>query len=373
MSKDVLLVTPLFPPDTGGIQNILYNIAKKSEHNIEVLTDIQEDSKEFDEEQDFDIERINLSNISQRLPFNIVGANIKILDYLRKNRDEYDLIYFGTIDYSYTGKVLGEKYISHTYAKELIQPNVGIGPRLNNYLSKKGLKSSNKVIAISKWTENKIKELDVQDKKIERIHPGTDITEIESDEKNIREEFSIGDDETVLLTVSRLDARKGHDLVVEAIEDLDDIHYIVCGDGEHREEIERIINEKNLGNRVHLTGNIPHSEIEEYYTSADIFVMPSKFLEESKNIEGFGVVYLEANAAGLPVIGSTTGGIPSAIKHEETGLTVEPNSENIKDAILKIKNNEDLRNNLGKNGREWAKEHSWNNQISKIDEVIEKI
>ena len=131
----------------------------------------------------------------------------------------------------------------------------------------------------------------------------------------------------VIITVSRLMKRKGHRFVFEAIEkiknEIPDIHYLIVGDGPEKENLMKITNKLDIVDAVTFRGKISadDKELVCLYSLSKIFVMPT--FSEEDDFEGFGIVYLEANACCIPVIASKTGGIEDAVIDGETGILVE--------------------------------------------------
>lgn len=141
-------------------------------------------------------------------------------------------------------------------------------------------------------------------------------------------------EKTILMTLGRLDAgerAKGFDEVMEVLgplaEEIPDLAYLIVGDGTDRARLEEKAQRLGLGDRVVFAGFIPEEEKVDHYRLADVYVMPSKW-------EGFGIVYLEAMACGVPVIGSSIDGSLEAIPDETFGLTVDPaKPEELKHAV----------------------------------------
>ena len=132
-------------------------------------------------------------------------------------------------------------------------------------------------------------------------------------------------DRTVLLTLSRLSSEeqyKGHDEVLEVlptlVEELPDIAYLICGDGDDRTRLEQKVRTLGLESRVMFAGYVPEEEKADHYRLADAFVMPGRG-------EGFGIVYLEALACGVPVVASTADASMEAVLHGKLGEVVNPN------------------------------------------------
>ena len=132
-----------------------------------------------------------------------------------------------------------------------------------------------------------------------------------------------------LLTVGRLVARKGQDRTIEALaalrDELPEITYSIVGEGPDRDRLRALVRRHELEDRVTLRGRLVGVELEAAFAAADLFVMPAR-VERGGDTEGYGLVYLEAGARGLPVIGGRTAGAAEAVDHGATGLLVgDPN------------------------------------------------
>lgn len=172
-------------------------------------------------------------------------------------------------------------------------------------------------------------------------------------------------DETVrLLTVGRLHPRKGQLTVLRALRGLpaalqEKVHYTIVGNGNrpaYRRKLEQAAQLTRA--RVTFTGGVSDSELEQIYAAQDLFVMTSA--PHRTSIEGFGLVYLEAAAHGLPVIGHNIGGVSDAVHHEETGLLVPPGDlAGLVQALTRLIENPDLRHTFGQNGQTRALNTCW--------------
>lgn len=168
-----------------------------------------------------------------------------------------------------------------------------------------------------------------------------------------------------LITVSRLINRKGIDHTLRALAELsdEDITLMVVGTGSYEETLKNLCSELKLDDKVTFYGYCPREELFKLYGKSDVFILPSL-------VESFGLVFAEAMACGLPLIGGRTGGVPELVK-EENGILVEPcNIGEIKKAILDMKNNENRRTLMGKANREKVlKDYTWEIIASKYVEV----
>ena len=164
---------------------------------------------------------------------------------------------------------------------------------------------------------------------------------------------------TVLLTVSRLVPRKGHDQVLKALARIPavhpTVHYLIAGSGPNETNLRRMVIELGLEPCVSFVGHVPEESLNDYYDLADIYVMPSR--EEGETVEGFGLAFIEAGARGLPVIGGRHGGVPEAVLDGKTGYLVDAlDSNDLSRRIAELLEKPTLRRKLGEQGRKRALE-----------------
>ena len=128
--------------------------------------------------------------------------------------------------------------------------------------------------------------------------------------------------------MSRLHAYKGHDVVLRAIAASSarirqNLVYLIAGKGPHQGELERQVTELGLAEQVRFLGFVPEDDLPDLYRASDLFLLCTREAIERQEVEGFGLVLLEAQACGTPVIGTRTGGIPDAVKEGEGGWLIE--------------------------------------------------
>jgi phosphatidylinositol alpha-1,6-mannosyltransferase len=193
------------------------------------------------------------------------------------------------------------------------------------------------------------------------------------DTTDLRERFGL-DGKTVLLTVGRLTRRKGHDHVLRALARLrrDDVVYLILSDGELEQELRATTAELGIGHIVRFVGPVDSSELPRYYAAADVFVMANRTLDDA-DVEGFGMVFLEASASGRAVIGGRSGGVVDAVAPNQTGLLVDGGSVGeIALAIEALVEDPARRARLGARGREWVRERfSWDRAANLVREIAE--
>ena len=179
------------------------------------------------------------------------------------------------------------------------------------------------------------------------------------DGAEIRRELGIGADDPVLLTVGRLDFRKGHDSVIAALppllKEFPALRYVIVGEGPERGKLAALARDKGVAERVLFAGFQPDERLPAYYRACDVFVMHNRTLPN--DVEGFGLVFLEANACGKPVVGGRSGGAAEAIVHGATGFLVEPDDvQALVQTLRKLLGDSALRREMGLAGRRRAVE-----------------
>jgi glycosyltransferase involved in cell wall biosynthesis len=198
----------------------------------------------------------------------------------------------------------------------------------------------------------------------ERFHPNIDATEL-------RQKLNIGG-RFVLLFVGALTKwhrYKGLDILLQslrmAVDQDPDISLVIVGDGDLRNEYQRMSEELRLEENVVFAGDVSDDELPRHYALADALVLPSKDMSE-----GFGLTLLEANASGKPVIASRVGGIPSVVRDGYNGFLVPPNqAEQLAQAILRLKGNPGQSEEMGRNGRAVAELHDWKLVATQTEKV----
>jgi phosphatidylinositol alpha-1,6-mannosyltransferase len=160
-----------------------------------------------------------------------------------------------------------------------------------------------------------------------RLAPGVDVTFFRpgTGGQAVRERLGLAD-RPVVVCVSRLVPRKGQDTLIKAWPQVraavGDAALLLVGDGPYAAALKRLASRLGVGDEVVFTGSVPWSELPGYYDAANVFAMPCRTRRAGLDVEGLGIVYLEASATGLPVIGGDSGGAPDAILDGESGYVV---------------------------------------------------
>jgi phosphatidylinositol alpha-1,6-mannosyltransferase len=210
--------------------------------------------------------------------------------------------------------------------------------------------------------------------KLLKIAPGIDTEHFKPlDASVLRRELGF-DDRPTIISVGRLVHRKGQDRLVEAmsriVKKLPNALLVFVGEGPHRKELDRLVKKYGLHDNVCFIGRIHYSDLPRYIALGDVFAMPSRSRLLGLEVEGLGIVYLEASACGLPVVGGSSGGAPDAVKDGITGFVVDGNSiEEIAERTTQLLTDHPLRKAMGQAGREWAvaewRWHRWSSEFNK--------
>ncbi len=205
-----------------------------------------------------------------------------------------------------------------------------------------------------------LSEADVE--KLVQIAPGIDVEHfVPTDSSDLRAELGLSD-RSVIISVGRLVHRKGQDKLIAALPEIKiavpNVHLVLVGVGPHQDYLEKLALKLNVSDCVTFIGRINYAELPKYIGLGDIFAMPSRSRFFGLEVEGLGIVYLEASACGLPVVGGKSGGAPDAVLVGETGVVVDGTKPSeIADACIELLNNPELCALMGANGRAWIIEN----------------
>lgn len=197
-------------------------------------------------------------------------------------------------------------------------------------------------------------------KKLVRIAPGIDTDHFSPSPtaRELREKLGLMN-KSVLVSVGRLVHRKGQDRLIEALPRIlakhPNVHLLLVGEGPYLETLKKMVLERNLESAVTFVGRVQFKKLPDYISAGDIFVMPSRSRFFGLEVEGLGIVYLEASACGLPVIAGKSGGAPDAVLPGETGLIVDgTNVQEIADACTELLADPERAHFMGAQGRSWV-------------------
>lgn len=222
-------------------------------------------------------------------------------------------------------RIWGCKMISYIHGEEI---TTEMGYRFYGRQRRRYLRKADAVVAVSHFTEKALVRLmGVDKRKIYLFHNGVDVERFQPGPKraDLIEKHKLAG-KRIILTVGRIVPRKGFDAVIRAmpkiLEQVPDAHYLIVGGGHYRPTLEALVDEHDMGKHVTFAGMVADADLADYYRLCDLFVMANREMPDG-DTEGFGLVFLEANACGKPVVGGIAGGAVEAVRHGENGLLVD--------------------------------------------------
>jgi phosphatidylinositol alpha-1,6-mannosyltransferase len=201
-----------------------------------------------------------------------------------------------------------------------------------------------------------------------RLAPGVDADEFRpgAGGEAIRERLGLTG-RPVVVCVSRLVPRKGQDTLLQAwpavSRDIGDATLLLVGDGPYRKDLERQAAQLGVSKAVRFTGSVPQAELSAYFDAGDVFAMPCRTRHAGLDVEGLGIVYLEASATGLPVIVGDSGGAPDAVLDGETGYVVPGNDPAaVARRVTELLGNPATAKAMGEKGMAWV-DREWRTEL----------
>ena len=362
-----LIVTRNFPPDIGGIQVLMGGLSESLLNHgpVKIFTYESENSIIYDNKSSANIERVKGIKLFRKyrkanLVNNFIDENSNIRALIVDHWKSLELIKVQNLKKIKIFCLLHSKEINHD-----------IGSTLNRRVLK-STNNANFVIANSNFTKKLAIKIGIDESKIHVIFPGI------SKPKNIEKKYKViakkyfDDFFPKIITVSRMDKRKGHDKVLMLIKNLKEkfpkIKYISIGFGDEEKNLIHLCEELNLKSQVTFLKNIDYGLKSALIAESNLFLMPSRI--EKKSVEGFGISFIEAASHGVAAIGGKDGGESDAIDHKKTGLICDGNDLNsIYDSVIEFFENENFIK-LGQNAKKFSEKFYWDKIIKNYLNLI---
>ncbi|MBI5022803.1 MAG: glycosyltransferase family 4 protein [Candidatus Magasanikbacteria bacterium] len=257
-------------------------------------------------------------------------------------------------------------YTVFTHGMDILVPQKS---RWKKYWLKKILFNAELVVANSQFTRGELIKLGVVEWRIIVVYP----CPVEMKDSSLAL-LPQNDIEKIILSVGRLVKRKGFDKVIDVMPRLlkrvPDLKYVIIGNGPEIAALQNQIAELGLSDNVEILEKVYDKELQEWYNKCTLFALPCRQI--GVDVEGFGLVFLEAALAGKPVVAGNSGGAPETIRHGYGGFVIEPDSpDELYQALLKILTDEPFANRLGDYGCDWvSRNFQWEKEIEKLKEKI---
>ncbi|MEU0583551.1 glycosyltransferase family 4 protein [Streptomyces sp. NPDC006132] len=364
--RKTLIVTNDFPPRPGGIQAFLHNMALRLDpRQLVVYASTWKRSREgveatraFDAEQPFTVVR---DRTTMLLP--TPGATRRAVGLLREHG--CTSVWFGAAaPLGLMAPALraagAERLVATTHGHEAGWAQL---PAARQLLRRIG-DSTDTITYLGEYTRSRIATALTPEAaaRMVQLPPGVDEKTFHpgSGGDEIRARLGLTD-RPVVVCVSRLVRRKGQDTLIRAMPRIlaaePDTVLLIVGGGPYEKDLRRLAHETGVASAVRFTGSVPWSELPAHYGAGDVFAMPCRTRRGGLDVEGLGIVYLEASATGLPVVAGDSGGAPDAVLDGETGWVVRGASpEETADRVTTLLGDAELRRRMGERGREWVEE-----------------
>lgn len=379
VSNPVLFVTNDFGPRAGGIETFVIGlIERRAFGSTIVYTSAQDDSEEYDQrwKRDFGVtvirdrskillptprvarnlkrvikqEGIRVAAFGAAAPLGLLSASMKSAG-VRK-----------TVALTHGHEVWWAKIFPFTFAIRRIGATIDSLTYLGEFTQKAISRSLSKQAV----------------KQMVKIAPGIDVEHFSpQDSSELRRELGL-DEKKVIVSVGRLVHRKGQDHLIESMPEIlakvPNAHLLIVGRGPYLEHLAKLVAVNKVENHVSFIGRVQYAELPRFICAGDVFAMPSRSRFAGLEVEGLGIVYLEASACGLPVVAGNSGGAPDAVVEGITGLVVDgTNNSQIADAVITLLTNPQKCKEMGDAGQAWIKENwRWEIWSKRFNELLEE-
>lgn len=356
----VLLVTNDFPPRRGGIQSYLGELVDRlaagGEHTLTVYAPQWKGANTFDANAaGYQVVR---HPGTLMLPGPGVGARMRRL--IAQNGA--DTVWFGAaaplaLLAPYARRAGAHRVLASTHGHEV---GWSMLPVARSVLRRIG-ESTDVVTFVSRYTRGRFASAFGPDASLEYLPPGVDTDRFRPDpaaRAELRARYRLGQRPTVLC-LSRLVPRKGQDMLIRGLPAIrrrvDGAALVIAGGGPYLDTLRQLASRHGVSDHVTFTGAVPTDELPAHHAMADVFAMPCRTRGAGLDVEGLGIVYLEASATGVPVIAGTSGGAPETVRPGETGLVIDGRSaDRVAEAVTELLADPDRAATMGAAGRDWA-------------------
>lgn len=372
----VLLVTNDFPPRRGGIQSYLHalvtNLVDSGRHTVSVYAPKWKGAEEFDRAADYDVVR---HPTSLMLPEpTVIGRMKKLIE-----RDDIDTVWFGAaaplaLMAPLARDAGAQRVIASTHGHEV---GWSMLPLARTALRRIG-SGTDVVTYISSYTRRRFASAFGADAALEHLPPGVDVDRFAPDEvarAELRARYRLGD-RPVVACVSRLVPRKGQDMLIRALPAIRQrVHgaaLVIVGGGPYRSTLHRLAHSFGVADHVIFTDGVPGDELPAHHAMADVFAMPCRTRGGGLDVEGLGIVYLEASASGVPVVAGNSGGAPETVRDQRTGLVVDGwDVGGIAASVGDLLADPERAARMGAAGRQWVVDNwQWRTQAARLADLL---
>lgn len=362
-----LWVTTDFPPRSGGIEQSLANLlARLPPQATRVLAAPWPGGAEHDATLSYRVDRIGRRPL---LPTPALGQRVEEA----ADAHAADVVLLGPAwPLGELARRLERPTIALSYGHEAGMVRIGLGPLIRR------LRRATVVTVISAFTRSLLEPWLEPYTRVELLPPGVDVDMFHPGVEggSVRARYGIAADRPLVVCVSRLVPRKGQDVLIEGWPQVTaavpGAHLLIAGTGPREAVLRSRVRQLGLHGDVTLAGELAWGDLPAYYAAGDVFAMPCRTRLGGLDVEGLGMVYLEAQACGVPVVAGRSGGAPEAVVDGETGHVVDgANPAAVTGAIVSLLRDPDRRATMGAAGRAFVERRwSWSAVSHRLDELL---
>ncbi|MEH0819410.1 MULTISPECIES: glycosyltransferase family 4 protein [Micromonospora] len=368
-----LLITNDFPPRPGGIQSFVHNLAVRQQPgSVVVYASSWRGAEKFDADQPFEVVRERTRVL---LPTPLIARRAARL----ARAYDCDTVWFGAaaplglLAAGLRRRAGIRRAVALTHGHEVGWAAL---PGARSALRRIG-RGVDVTTYLGEYTRARLARVLDGLTELRRLAPGVDVDTYhpEVDGGRVRSRLGLAD-RPVVVCVSRLVPRKGQDMLIRALPEIrrrvPDAALLVVGGGPYRSTLEKLARQTGLERDVVFTGSVPSAELPAHYAAGDVYAMPCRTRNRGLDVEGLGIVYLEASATGLPVVAGDSGGAPDAVREGETGYVVGGRDvARLADRVATLLADRDLARQFGAAGRAWVeREWRWETQAQRMAALL---
>lgn len=368
----ILFVTNDFPPQSGGIQTFIEGLIRQlPDDSVVVHTSSQRQhaEQEIYDQKIYDDRGVIVVRDRQKILLPTPALGNRVAGTIHAHGIK-TVVFGASVPLGLLApklRKLGvEKMVAITHGHEVWWSKV---PLFAQVLAKVA-RNVDHLTYLGSFTKSAIsKAIDSKDeRKLFHLPPGVDTKTFHPGKpsEDLVNRYHLGE-KKIILCVGRLVQRKGQDVLIKAMARIQNkypaAHLLIAGVGNYEKDLRALATSLGVSERVTFAGRIAHGELPELYRSADIFASPTRDRFAGLEVEGLGIVYLEASASGVPVIAGASGGSPDAVQAGRTGLVVDGRSvDQVADALEELLSDPEKCQSMGAHGREWM-EREWSWQV----------
>jgi phosphatidyl-myo-inositol dimannoside synthase len=375
----VLLVTNDFPPRRGGIQSYLHelvgHLVGTGTHELTVYAPKWKGSDDFDAEATVAGYSVVRHPGTLMLPVPSVSTRMRRLI----ERNDINTVWFGAaaplaLMAPLARDAGASRVIASTHGHEV---GWSMLPLARTALRRIGT-GTDVVTYVSRYTRGRFASAFGADAALEHVPPGVDVDRFVPDEvarAKMRARYRLGE-RPVVVCVSRLVPRKGQDMLIRAMPSIRQrvpgAALVIVGGGPYSSTLRRLAHSFGVAQHVVFTDGVPADELPAHHAMADVFAMPCRTRGAGLDVEGFGIVFLEASASGVPVVAGRSGGAPETVLDGETGLVVDGwDVGAIAASVSDLLADPDRAARMGAAGRQWVVDNwQWRTQAARLAKLL---